>query len=40
MRECDNDNCEWESYVDSNGVARVKWVHVAECKPTWGPDAE
>lgn len=32
-RECDNDNCDYETYVDSNGSPRARWVHVPECVP-------
>lgn len=35
MRECDNDNCEWETRIDDNGVPRVWWRHVAECEPVY-----
>lgn len=33
MRVCDNDNCEWESVTDDDGVVRIKWNHVPECDP-------
>lgn len=39
-RECDNDDCDYVSYVDDNGQPRVRWEHVAECTPMWGPEAD
>lgn len=31
VRECDNDNCEYETGVGPDGRPRVWWVHVPEC---------
>lgn len=30
-RECDNDNCDYETYVDDCGHGRARWIHVPEC---------
>jgi hypothetical protein len=30
-RECDKDNCDYETGVDSAGRARAWWVHVPPC---------
>lgn len=39
-RECDNDECDYETYVDGNGVPRAKWVHVPDCRPSFGADSD
>jgi hypothetical protein len=31
-RECDNDNCDYETYVDGEGRPRARWVHAEECE--------
>ena len=31
-RECDNDDCDYETFVDAEGRARAQWVHVSECE--------
>lgn len=31
-RECDDDRCDYETYVDGNGVGRARWVHDPECE--------
>lgn len=31
-RECDNDDCDYETYVDSEGRAKVRWIHVGRCE--------
>jgi hypothetical protein len=38
-RECDNDDCDYEAYIDDLGRPRIKWVHAEDCTPAWGPDA-
>lgn len=30
-RECDNDDCDYETY-DDNGVGRARWIHVPPCE--------
>lgn len=30
-RECDNDDCDYETYVDGNGNPQVRWVHFDGC---------
>lgn len=31
-RECDNDDCEYETFVDDKGRGRARWVHAEECE--------
>lgn len=31
-RECDNDDCDYETGVDDSGKPRAWWVHVAPCE--------
>lgn len=31
LRECDNDSCDYDTYVNGDGVPRARWVHVPEC---------
>lgn len=31
LRECDNDSCDYETYVDDGGRPRARWQHVADC---------
>jgi hypothetical protein len=31
-RECDNDNCDYETFVGDDGIARAQWAHVPECE--------
>lgn len=30
-RECDNDDCDYETSADDSGRPRVRWVHVGDC---------
>lgn len=30
-RECDNDDCDYETYVDANGNPQVRWEHDESC---------
>lgn len=30
-RECDNDDCDYETGVDDNGVPYARWEHVEGC---------
>ncbi len=30
-RECDNDDCDYVTYVDDAGHPRVRWEHVSSC---------
>lgn len=32
LRECDNDSCDYETYVDAEGRARARWDHVEGCE--------
>jgi hypothetical protein len=31
-RECDNDDCDYETYVNDDGRPRVRWIHVEGCE--------
>jgi hypothetical protein len=31
-RECDNDDCDYVTGVDDNGVAFIRWEHVLGCE--------
>lgn len=31
MRECDNDECEYETGVNETGQAHAWWVHAEDC---------
>lgn len=31
VRECDNDDCDYETDVDSEGRPYVRWVHIGGC---------
>lgn len=31
-RECDNDDCDYETVQGADGRPRLQWVHVAKCE--------
>jgi hypothetical protein len=31
-RECDNDDCDYYTYVDGEGRGRARWEHVEGCE--------
>lgn len=31
-RECDNDDCDYDSHVDGRGRAGARWEHAPECR--------
>ena len=38
-RDCDSDDCDYETFHDGQGQPYLKWVHVPGCRPAFGPDA-
>ena len=37
VRECDNDDCDYETYVDASGHPRVRWEHADLCEGSPAP---
>lgn len=35
-RECDNDECDYDTYVDGQGRAGARWEHAPGCRASAG----